>query len=60
MLTLDPDSRATLGEVKNHPWFLMELSDLAESVASNITSEQVSAAKAKAQDTAVATKVMHQ
>ena len=32
MLTLDPDKRATIAELRSHPWVLMDYTDLGEQI----------------------------
>jgi len=53
MLTVDPDKRSTLAEIRNHPWMLMEYTELAETIESGppVTAEMI--AEARAQSIAV-------
>lgn len=32
MLTIDPNSRLSIGEIRSHPWFLMEYTDLVHTI----------------------------
>jgi hypothetical protein len=52
MLTLDPEKRASLSELRNHPWMLMEYTDLAEQIEAQppVTPEMVAAARAQCMD----------
>lgn len=47
MLTVDPDKRSTIAELRNHPWMLMEYTDLASQIEQQkpVTPEQVAEAR---------------
>jgi hypothetical protein len=34
MFVLDPEKRCTIAELRNHPWFIMEFTDLKNSIDS--------------------------
>jgi len=49
MLTLDPEKRASLAELRNHPWMLMEYTELAEQIEAQppVTPEMIAEARAQ-------------
>ena len=47
MLTPEPEARATIAEIKSHTWYMMDLSDLAESADREVTEEMVRQARDK-------------
>ncbi|CEP02566.1 hypothetical protein PBRA_009150 [Plasmodiophora brassicae] len=57
MLTPDPESRATISEVKSHPWYMMELSDLADASTRQVSEDAVKQAREKVSEKAAQAKV---
>lgn len=47
MLTLEPDKRASISEIRNHPWMLMEYTELAEIIEArkDVTPDMVAEAR---------------
>ena len=47
MLTVDPEKRSTIAELRNHPWFMMEYTELADLIEAQkpVTPEMIAEAR---------------